>query len=187
MRDPLFTVGHLFDVDHIKKLNEAISKNIVKAEDKPNENAIKSSQVKFVYLRSIQNLILPFLDFIFTANINHFGFDLFQLTGSKILNYNTYNIDEEYTWHIDATAESPIKDIKLTCLLNCSETNYEGGDFCLFKDKVIEEVNELIESVENNSNKIHEAADVFYHLLMYLEANDIKIEDVMSELEKRKK
>ena len=135
MRDPLFTVGHLFDVDHIKKLNEAISKNIVKAEDKPNENAIKSSQVKFVYLRSIQNLILPFLDFIFTANINHFGFDLFQLTGSKILNYNTYNIDEEYTWHIDATAESPIKDIKLTCLLNCSETNYEGGDFCLFKDK----------------------------------------------------
>jgi len=135
MRDPLFSVGHLFDVDHIKKLNEAISKNIVKAEDKPNENAIKSSQVKFVYLRSIQNLILPFLDFIFTANINHFGFDLFQLTGSKILNYNTYNIDEEYTWHIDATAESPVKDIKLTCLLNCSETNYEGGDFCLFKDK----------------------------------------------------
>lgn len=135
MRDPLFTVGHLFDVDHIKKLNEAISKNIVKAEDKPNENAIKSSQVKFVYLRSIQNLILPFLDFIFTANINHFGFDLFQLTGSKILNYNTYNVDEEYTWHIDATTDSPIKDIKLTCLLNCSETNYEGGDFCLFKDK----------------------------------------------------
>jgi len=135
MRDPLFSVGHLFDVDHIKKLNEAISKNIVKAEDKPNENAIKSSQVKFVYLRSIQNLILPFLDFIFTANINHFGFDLFQLTGSKILNYNTYNIDEEYTWHIDATVESPVKDIKLTCLLNCSETNYEGGDFCLFKDK----------------------------------------------------
>ena len=137
MRDPLFTVGHLFDVDRIKKLNEAISKNIVKAEDKPNENAIKSSQVKFVYLRSIQNLILPFLDFIFTANINHFGFDLFQLTGSKILNYNTYNVDEEYTWHIDATTDSPIKDIKLTCLLNCSETNYEGGDFCLFKDKEV--------------------------------------------------
>ena len=47
--------------------------------------------------------------------------------------------------------------------------------------------NELIEAVEENSNKIHEAADVFYHLLMYLEANDIKIEEVMSELEKRRK
>ena len=55
------------------------------------------------------------------------------------------------------------------------------------KDKVLEEINELIEAVENNSNKIHEAADVFYHLIMYLEANEIKIEDVMEELNKRKK
>ena len=52
---------------------------------------------------------------------------------------------------------------------------------------MVEEINELIEAVENNSNKIHEAADVFYHLIMYLEANNIKIEDVMSELDKRKK
>ncbi len=44
-----------------------------------------------------------------------------------------------------------------------------------------------LKAVEENSNKIHEAADVFYHLLIYLEANDIKIEEVMSELEKRKK
>ena len=55
------------------------------------------------------------------------------------------------------------------------------------KAKVLEEINELIEAVEENTNKLHEAADVLYHLLMYLEANDIKIEDVMSELEKRKK
>ena len=45
----------------------------------------------------------------------------------------------------------------------------------------------LIEAIEENTNKIHEAADVFYHLLMYLEANDVKIEEVMEELEKRKK
>ena len=57
----------------------------------------------------------------------------------------------------------------------------------LSKAKILEEVDELIEAVEENSNKIHEAADVFYHLLIYLEANDVKIEDVMSELEKRKK
>ena len=52
---------------------------------------------------------------------------------------------------------------------------------------MLEELDELIQSVEQNSNKIHEAADVFYHLIMYLEANNIKIEDVMSELDKRKK
>ena len=68
-----------------------------------------------------------------------------------------------------------------------SYTNKLLTDKSLSKAKVLEEVNELIEAVEENSNIIHEAADVFYHLLMYLEANDIKIEDVMSELEKRKK
>ena len=68
-----------------------------------------------------------------------------------------------------------------------SYTNKLLTDKSLSKAKVLEEVNELIEAVEENSNKIHEAADVFYHLLMYLEANDIKIEDVMSELEERKK
>ncbi len=68
-----------------------------------------------------------------------------------------------------------------------SYTNRLLNDKSLSKAKVLEEVNELIEAVEENSNKIHEAADVFYHLLIYLEANDIKIEEVMSELEKRKK
>ena len=68
-----------------------------------------------------------------------------------------------------------------------SYTNKLLADKSLSKAKVLEEVNELIEAVEENSNKIHEAADVFYHLLMYLEANEIKIEEVMSELEKRKK
>ena len=52
----------------------------------------------------------------------------------------------------------------------------------LSTDKVKEEIGELIESVENNSNKIHEAADVLYHLVVYLEANNINIEDVMDEL-----
>ena len=68
-----------------------------------------------------------------------------------------------------------------------SYTNKLLTDKSLSKEKVLEEVDELIEAVEENSNKIHEAADVFYHLLMYLEANDVKIEEVMSELEKRKK
>ena len=68
-----------------------------------------------------------------------------------------------------------------------SYTNKLLADKLLSKAKVIEEINELIEAVEENSNKIHEAADVFFHLFMYLEANDVKIEDVMLELNKRKK
>ena len=68
-----------------------------------------------------------------------------------------------------------------------SYTNKLLNDKSLSKAKVLEEINELIEAVEKDSNKIHEAADVFYHLIMYLEANNIKIEEVMSELDKRKK
>jgi len=68
-----------------------------------------------------------------------------------------------------------------------SYTNKLLTDKVLSKEKVLEEVDELIEAIEEDTNKIHEAADVFYHLLMYLEANDVKIEEVMQELEKRKK
>ena len=68
-----------------------------------------------------------------------------------------------------------------------SYTNKLLNNKSLSKAKVLEEINELIEAVEKNTNKIHEAADVFYHLIIYLEANNIKIEDIEIELEKRKK
>ena len=68
-----------------------------------------------------------------------------------------------------------------------SYTNKLLSDKSLSKAKVLEEINELLEAVEKDANKIHEAADVFYHLIIYLEANNIKIEDVMAELDKRKK
>jgi phosphoribosyl-ATP pyrophosphohydrolase len=71
--------------------------------------------------------------------------------------------------------------------LEGSYTNKLLTDKALSKSKVLEEIDELIEAIEEDTNKIHEAADVFYHLLMYLEANDVKIEEVMQELEKRKK
>ena len=61
------------------------------------------------------------------------------------------------------------------------------NDKKLSLSKVKEEIEELIEAVEKDTNKVHEAADVVYHLLVYLEAHNIKIEDVIKELEKRKK
>ena len=68
-----------------------------------------------------------------------------------------------------------------------SYTNKLLEDKNLAKEKVLEEINELIDAVEKNSNRTHEAADVFYHLMIYLEANDIKIEQIMQELLSRKK
>ena len=68
-----------------------------------------------------------------------------------------------------------------------SYTNKLLEDKTLAKEKVLEEIDELIDSVEKNTNKIHEAADVFYHLIIYLEKNGVMIEDIMHELSKRKK
>ena len=68
-----------------------------------------------------------------------------------------------------------------------SYTNKLLNDKKLSVSKVKEEIGELIEAVEENSNKTHEAADVVYHLMVYLESNNIKIEDVMEELKKRQK
>ena len=68
-----------------------------------------------------------------------------------------------------------------------SYTNKLLADKSFSKEKVLEEINELIEAVDENTNIVHEAADVFYHLIMYLEANNIKIENIMKELNQRKK
>ena len=68
-----------------------------------------------------------------------------------------------------------------------SYTNKLLANKSLSKEKVLEEINELVEAVDKNNNFIHEAADVFYHLIVYLETNNIKIEEVMEELNKRKK
>ena len=73
---------------------------------------------------------------------------------------------------------NPIKD---------SYTNRLLEDKSLAKEKVLEEINELIEAVEQDTNKIHEAADVLYHLIMYLEKSGIKIEEVMKELNNRRR
>ena len=88
------------------------------------------------------------------------------------------NILEELINLVRMRKKNPIED---------SYTNKLLKDKNLSKEKVLEEINELIESVDKNSNKIHEAADVLYHLIVYLESNDIKIDDVMSELKTRKK
>ena len=68
-----------------------------------------------------------------------------------------------------------------------SYTNKLLNDKKLSVSKVKEEIGELIEAVEKDTNKIHEAADVMYHLLVYLEANNIKIENVITELKNRQK
>ena len=63
---------------------------------------------------------------------------------------------------------------------------YEKGNVYV-NEKILEEANEYIEATMNENKKhiVHEAADLIYHILVLLEANEIKIEEVMTELKKR--
>ncbi len=85
---------------------------------------------------------------------------------------------EELITIIRQRNESSVKESYTKKLLN---------DKKLIVEKVKEEIAELIDAIEKNSNKVHESADVLYHLMVLLEANGIKIEDVMDELKKRQK
>ena len=85
---------------------------------------------------------------------------------------------EELISVIRQRKSSKIKESYTKKLLNDKNLNVE---------KVKEELGELIDAIEKNTNKVHEAADVLYHLIVLLEANSIKIEDVMDELKKRQK
>jgi len=139
MREATYSyIKNLFNIEQIKEININIKKNLnVNAVDAPAISAKKTSDVKFLKLGAIERHIFPFIDYCQTANISSFGFDLHQLTSQKILNYNSYEKGSEYTWHIDATPKSPIKDIKLTCILNLSEEKYEGGELILFKGEEV--------------------------------------------------
>ena len=140
MRETTYSFAkNLLNKSQISDLNKLINGNFVdNTQDQLATGAIKSSQVKFIKLGLIHKHLAPFIDFCLTVNNTSFGFDLHKLTSHKLINYNTYVQGEEYSWHIDASSKSPVSDIKLTCLLNLSEENYEGGELILFKGKEVQ-------------------------------------------------
>jgi hypothetical protein len=139
MRKTLFTGAQIYNTDQVKELNKLITENFfTSSEDKPAEDAVKTSEVKFVKLGVIGNKLNPFIQFCNSANVNAFGFDLFNLNSDKTINYNIYKKNTEYNWHTDGEPSNPIRDIKLTCLLNLSESDYEGGNLKLFDGKEVD-------------------------------------------------
>ena len=133
MRAVNYSSMNIFNENQIKEINKVIKSNFVEGKDDFAADSHKTSDVKFVYLGKIQKYIAPFIDFCQMANNNFFGFDLHSLTSLKKLNFNIYEVGTEYNWHIDAVPRDPVRDIKLTALLNLSEDTYEGGELVLFR------------------------------------------------------
>ena len=78
---------------------------------------------------------------------------------------------------IKSRKESDIKSSYTSFLLS------KGNDHCL--NKLKEELTEFEDAIKNNKNKVHESADVIYHLLVTLESAGINFDDIIEELKKR--
>ena len=119
-----------FTHEQIKEINKKIKENILGNQNSSAaaNNATKRGEFFHVPCMQLMELIHPWIYQCQLTNREVFGYDInwdFHLDG---LSYNVYEINDEYTWHIDFTQEK-LYDIKLTCLLNLSEEPYEGGEF----------------------------------------------------------
>ena len=80
---------------------------------------------------------------------------------------------------IKSRKENDIKSSYTAFLLS------KGSDHCI--NKLKEELGEFEDAMKNNKNKVHETADVIYHLLVTLESAGINFDDIIKELKKREK
>ena len=78
---------------------------------------------------------------------------------------------------IKSRKENDVKSSYTSFLLS------EGSDHGL--NKLKEELGEFEDAIKNNKNKVHESADVIYHLLVTLESAGINFDDIIKEIQKR--
>jgi len=121
--------------DRLNAINERLLRCHAQQEDPnaPAAGVTKTSTVLVVPYYELRDELEFFKDTCLELNRKFFGYDLFEITGINTLLYNTYNGNnkEEYDWHWDVTFDQPF-DIKLTALLNISQTPYTGGELSLF-------------------------------------------------------
>jgi len=124
-----------YDLKRVKYINSEIQKHFINRRDNPAGLATKTSTIKYARFEAVKHLLEKpsCIEAVLQWNEEEIGYDLNFLTGDKILNYNIYPKDTEYSWHIDAMPMSVAYDMKFTCLLNLSESKIEGGDLYLFE------------------------------------------------------
>ena len=124
------------EVKSLKEINKIIEKNAVTFEEdiKKAPYSTKTSMVKYIDYFYLKKFLEPYIVKALSVNSDYFGYNLFNISPTKVLNINYYSINKKYEWHTDAS-DNPVNDIKLTLLINISEKNYEGGEFQVFKSE----------------------------------------------------
>ena len=126
--------NNVISKDKIKDLNKKILQKVdAGSADRPAQMASKTSTVKSVRYSSIKEDLTSAVERINFTNQHEYGYDVHPLLDTKVLNYNIYRPGTEYSWHVDMDKQAACIDIKLTVLINLSETKVKGGDFLLFE------------------------------------------------------
>jgi PKHD-type hydroxylase len=134
MKYDWYVINPAYNQEELEVLRQSIVKNFNKDYvDVPADNVTKTATVDMLYYGDIKEQLNKFKNLFLDVNKNIFGFDIHELNDFIQLNYTTYSSEKkgEYNWHCDAVRNEPL-DLKLTAILNVSEEEYEGGDFCLF-------------------------------------------------------
>ena len=107
--------------------------------DRPAENTSKTSTVKIADWYKVKHLLNRSHEASKFINSSQIGYDLFDMTDFHCANYNVYDSATlgKYDWHIDASRDEAPTDIKLTVVINVSTEPYEGGEFEIFRQKVV--------------------------------------------------
>ena len=102
------------------------------------------------------------MSLIIQGNRENYGYDIFDFDDDMVLNFNTYEKNQEYDWHNDSDP-SNFSDLKLTVLINISDKKFTGGDFLLLTSRqptAVPELNNPGSMVVFNSFVLHKVNPV---------------------------
>lgn len=134
MKNDYCYVKNLYTPDECAEIRKVLESNVFKqAVDYPADRSVKTSDVSLIKFGDAKHVLEKFHNYCLNINQKMFGFDLFQLNDLDLMNYNTYKVGGEYSWHRDGEKNEPF-DLKLTAILDLSPGQYTGGEFSLFLD-----------------------------------------------------
>lgn len=142
---PVYWYWHdTLNLKKIKQLNRLVEKNYLEEENKdlaaigPNGEKLKNVATKIINYSEVKKHISHIVESVFLINRDHFGYDLFNISGQMGLHYNVYDskTKDSYDWHIDRSL-FPNSDMKLTVIINLSEKSFEGGDLFIQQTEIV--------------------------------------------------
>jgi len=159
-----FYWNNVLSTQNIKSINSLLHKHKNKKEKLfiKAKNSKKTSIVYPIKLKYLKENLNKVFSYIIESNQNNYGYDIFNFNDENELHFNIYKKNQEYEWHIDSTNEKS-SDIKLTVLINVSDSFFSGGNFNLLTSNnsiLFPELNKPGSIIVINSNTLHKETPV---------------------------